>query len=48
MITIFSQIGAAMDNVLNWFINLNPLWQLIIFVVIALIFFGIFFSRRNN
>jgi len=46
-ITIFSQIGKGFDGILNWFINLNSIWQLIAFAVIVLIGVMIYFYLRR-
>ena len=48
-IEVFGRMGDAIDTVLNWFIGLSGVWQFVIFaIVLAVIFFIWYMSRRNN
>jgi len=48
MITVFGQAGDLIDGCLNWFVNLNPIWQFIMFAaVVAIIFYVVYLRSRN-
>jgi len=49
-VTVFRQLGMMMDNCLNWFIELNSIWQLVIFALFLILVAAVYivFNRRNS
>ena len=44
---LFTQLGKWVDGILNWFFNLNPIWQLLCFLFFVIIGIIIYFQIKK-